>query len=81
MASIQPLRPTRMAVEAREAPRPCADQIRLNAALDGAIGGRLRDRAPAFAATLARGSSDQAAFARLAPETHAGGACPDEREH
>ena len=73
MIPTQSPQATRMIVEAREAPRLCAEQIRLNAALVGAIGRKLRDRAPAFAATLARGSSDQAAaFAKFALETHAG---------
>jgi glutamine---fructose-6-phosphate transaminase (isomerizing) len=66
---------TRMAEEALEAPARAAEQLRRNAALVRAAGQRLRDLAPPFAATLARGSSDQAAaFAKFVFETH--GAMP-----
>lgn len=62
-----------MAREAREAPARCAEQVRLNADLVREAGRTLRDLAPPFAATLARGSSDQAAaFAKFLLETHAG---------
>jgi glucosamine--fructose-6-phosphate aminotransferase (isomerizing) len=68
-----PLAETRMASEAREAPTRCAEQLRLNADLVRDAGKQLRDLAPPFAATLARGSSDQAAaFAKFLLETHAG---------
>ena len=64
---------TKMRREAGEAPQRAAEQIRLNAALMREIGARLRDTAPPFAATLARGSSDQAAaYAKFALEAHAG---------
>lgn len=63
---------TRMAREAREAPARAAEQLRRNADLVRDAGARLRDLAPPFAATLARGSSDQAAaFAKILLETHA----------
>lgn len=63
---------TRMAEEARQAPARAAEQLRRNADLVRAAGRRLRDLAPPFAATLARGSSDQAAaFAKFLFETHA----------
>lgn len=63
---------TRMAREAREAPARAAEQVRRNADLVRDAGARLRDLAPPFAATLARGSSDQAAaFAKMLLETHA----------
>jgi glucosamine--fructose-6-phosphate aminotransferase (isomerizing) len=68
-----PLAETRMAREAREAPTRCAEQLRLKADLVRDAGKQLRDLAPPFAATLARGSSDQAAaFAKFLLETHAG---------
>lgn len=60
-----------MAQEAREAPQRCVDQLRRNADLVRDAGRRLRELAPPFAATLARGSSDQAAaFAKFLLETH-----------
>jgi len=63
--------PTKMAQEAREAPARAAEQLRRNADLVRAAGQRLRDLSPPFAATLARGSSDQAAaFAKFLLETH-----------
>lgn len=63
---------TQMAREAREAPLRCVEQLRLNADLVREAGQALRDLAPPFAATLARGSSDQAgAFAKFLLETHA----------
>lgn len=63
---------TQMAREAREAPARCAEQLRLNAQLVRDAGRRLRELAPPFAATLARGSSDQAAaFGKFLLETHA----------
>ncbi|WP_232491848.1 SIS domain-containing protein [Novosphingobium kaempferiae] len=62
-----------MAREAREAPSRAAEQLRANTGLVREAGARLRDLAPPFAATLARGSSDQAAaFAKFLLETHAG---------
>lgn len=62
---------TQMAREAREAPARCVDQLRRNATLVRAAGEQLRALAPPFAATLARGSSDQAAaFAKFLLETH-----------
>jgi glucosamine--fructose-6-phosphate aminotransferase (isomerizing) len=62
-----------MASEAREAPALCLAQLRLNAGLMREAGKRLRDLAPPFAATLARGSSDQAAgFAKFLLETRVG---------
>ena len=69
-----PSRPeTLMAREAREAPRRCVEQLRLNADLVRDAGRQLRELAPPFAATLARGSSDQAAaFAKFLLETHGG---------
>jgi glucosamine--fructose-6-phosphate aminotransferase (isomerizing) len=64
---------TQMAREAHEAPDRCAEQLRLNAQLMREAGRRLRALAPPFAATLARGSSDQAAaFAKFLLEAHAG---------
>ena len=64
---------TLMAREAREAPLRCTEQLHRNAELVRAAGQRLRELAPPFAATLARGSSDQAAaFAKFLLETHAG---------
>ncbi|MXP26580.1 SIS domain-containing protein [Altererythrobacter indicus] len=50
-----------MSKEAHEAPTRCAEQLRLNSDLVRDAGARLRELAPPFAATLARGSSDQAA--------------------
>lgn len=62
-----------MAQEAREAPARVTEQLRLNADVVREAGKRLRDLAPPFAATLARGSSDQAAaFAKFLLEAHAG---------
>ena len=64
---------TMMARETAEAPARAVEQLRLNAGLVRAAGQRLREIAPPFAATLARGSSDQAAaFAKFLFETHAG---------
>jgi len=64
---------TKMASEAREAPALCARQLQCNAALMRDAGRRLRALAPPFAATLARGSSDQAAgFAKFLLETRLG---------
>ncbi|WP_404477397.1 SIS domain-containing protein [Novosphingobium sp. BL-52-GroH] len=64
---------TQMAREAREAPARCVEQLRRNADLVREAGRRLRALAPPFAATLARGSSDQAAaFAKFLLETRAG---------
>ena len=61
---------TLMAREAAEAPERCAHQIARNADLVRAAGQRLRALAPPFVATLARGSSDQAAaFAKILLET------------
>jgi glucosamine--fructose-6-phosphate aminotransferase (isomerizing) len=63
---------TLMVREAREAPRRCVEQLARNADLVRDAGARLRALAPPFAATLARGSSDQAAaFAKFLLETHA----------
>jgi glucosamine--fructose-6-phosphate aminotransferase (isomerizing) len=65
-------RATLMAREAAEAPGRCAVQIARNADLIRDAGARLRALAPPFAATLARGSSDQAAaFAKVLLETRA----------
>lgn len=62
-----------MAQEANEAPSRAAEQLRLNTGLVREAGARLRTLSPPFAATLARGSSDQAgAFAKFLLETHAG---------
>jgi glucosamine--fructose-6-phosphate aminotransferase (isomerizing) len=62
---------TKMAQEAREAPARAAEQLRRNADLVRTAGQRLRDLSPPFAATVARGSSDQAAaFAKFLFETH-----------
>jgi len=64
---------TQMAREAREAPARCVEQLQRNADLVREAGRTLRELAPPFAATLARGSSDQAAaFAKFLLETHAG---------
>lgn len=61
-----------MAVEAAQAPELCAAQLALNADLMRDVGQRLRALSPPFVATLARGSSDQAAaFAKVLLETHA----------
>ncbi|KAB7647937.1 SIS domain-containing protein [Polymorphobacter fuscus] len=61
-----------MARETQAAPALCAAQIVRNAALMRATGARLRALAPPFAATLARGSSDNAAgFAKVLLETRA----------
>ncbi len=63
----------RMLIEARQAPDVCEAQLERNATLVREAGRRLRDLAPRFAATLARGSSDQAAgFAKHLLEIHAG---------
>ena len=65
--------PTIMARETAEAPARCAEQLKRNADLVREAGRRLRVLAPPFAATLARGSSDQAAaFAKVLLETRAG---------
>jgi glucosamine--fructose-6-phosphate aminotransferase (isomerizing) len=62
-----------MASEAHEAPALCIRQMHLNATLMREAGQRLRDLAPPFAATLARGSSDQAAgFGKFLLETRVG---------
>lgn len=61
MTENTPRTETLMSKEAREAPTRCAEQLRLNAHLVRDAGARLRELAPPFAATLARGSSDQAA--------------------
>lgn len=72
MSSIPPETPTRMASEAAEAPERAARQLALNAGLVRDAGRRLRELAPPFAATLARGSSDHAAaFGKVLLETHA----------
>ncbi len=64
---------TQMAQEAREAPARAAEQLRRNAGLMREVGRRMRALSPPFAATLARGSSDQAAaFAKFLLEMHAG---------
>lgn len=64
---------TIMAREIAEAPARCEAQIARNADLVREAGRRLRALAPPFAATLARGSSDQAAaFAKMLLETRAG---------
>lgn len=69
--SSSPPTATKMAQEAREAPARAAGQLRRNAGLVRDAGQRLRDLSPPFAATLARGSSDQAAaFAKFVFETH-----------
>ena len=61
-----------MMAEALSAPALCAEQVRLNADLMQATGKRLRALMPSFAATLGRGSSDQAAaFAKFLLETRA----------
>ncbi|WP_233497322.1 SIS domain-containing protein [Novosphingobium sp. MD-1] len=73
--TIETLAPgaTRMAAEALSAPALCARQLQLNTNLVRDAGQRLRALAPPFAATLARGSSDQAAaFAKFLLETKAG---------
>lgn len=73
MTITPPETTTRMAEEALEAPARCAEQLRRNAGIVREAGRRLRDLTPPFAATLARGSSDQAAaFAKFLLETHAG---------
>ncbi|MFL0415882.1 SIS domain-containing protein, partial [Sphingomonas sp. 179-A 2A2 NHS] len=59
-----------MAHEAGEAARVCEEQVTLNAELMRDTGARLRALDAPFAATLARGSSDQAAaFAKVLFET------------
>lgn len=64
---------TLMAREAAEAPGRCEAQVTRNAGLMRQAGQRLRALAPPFAATLARGSSDQSAsFAKFLLETRAG---------
>ncbi|NWK94367.1 iron dicitrate transport regulator FecR [Sphingobium lactosutens] len=61
-----------MARETAEAPDRCETQIARNADVMREAGQRLRALAPPFAATLARGSSDQAAaFAKILLETRA----------
>ena len=63
---------SRMAHEAGEAAAVCEAQIARNAVLMRALGTRLRALDAPFAATLARGSSDQAAaFAKVLFETRA----------
>ena len=52
---------TLMRDECAEAPDRVADALRADGALLAALGTALRDRPPAFAATVARGSSDNAA--------------------
>nr|WP_314468140.1 SIS domain-containing protein [uncultured Novosphingobium sp.] len=67
-----PASTTQMSREAREAPARCVEQLRRNADIVREAGRKLRELAPPFAATLARGSSDQAAaFAKFLLETHA----------
>jgi glucosamine--fructose-6-phosphate aminotransferase (isomerizing) len=69
----EPLPMTQMLTEALQAPARCEEQLSRNAALVREAGQRLRALAPPFAATLARGSSDQAAaFAKHLLEVHAG---------
>lgn len=64
---------TLMRAEMLEAPARCREQLARNADLMRAAGERLRALAAPFAATLARGSSDQAAaFAKVLLETRAG---------
>ncbi len=61
-----------MAREAAEAAEMCVRQVALNAELMRRVGARLRALDAPFAATLARGSSDQAAaFAKVLFETRA----------
>ncbi len=72
-SGVTPRPETLMAREAREAPARCVEQLRSNAGLVREAGRQLRALAPPFAATLARGSSDQAAaFAKFLFETHRG---------
>ncbi|QIG81895.1 SIS domain-containing protein [Sphingosinithalassobacter tenebrarum] len=62
-----------MLSEAAESPERCEAQIAANADLMRALGKRLRALDPDFMATLARGSSDQAAgFAKVLTETRGG---------
>lgn len=62
-----------MVSEAAESPERCEAQIAANADLLRDLGQRLRALDPPFVATLARGSSDQAAsFAKAMLETHGG---------
>ena len=64
---------SRMLTEAREAPGVCRGQLSLNSECVREAGRRLRELSPPFAATLARGSSDQAAlFAKHLLEIYAG---------
>ncbi|MEH3038244.1 MAG: SIS domain-containing protein [Sphingomonas adhaesiva] len=64
---------TLMRAEMLEAPLRVREQLTRNADLVRAAGERLRALGPPFAATLARGSSDQAAaFAKVLLETRAG---------
>lgn len=64
---------TLMAREAAEAPGRVAAQLLANRAVMRDAGQRLRDLSSPFAATLARGSSDQAAaFAKFLAETRGG---------
>ncbi|WP_239026435.1 SIS domain-containing protein [Novosphingobium decolorationis] len=73
MHSKRPDLTTQMAREAAEAPHRASEQLHRNAALVREAGARLRRLAPPFAATLARGSSDQAAgFGKFLLERHAG---------
>ena len=61
-----------MSREAQEAPERCLAQFARNRVLMQEVGARLRALCPPFAATLARGSSDQAAaFAKVLFETRA----------
>ncbi|MCW3838114.1 SIS domain-containing protein [Sphingomonas canadensis] len=65
--------PSLMVTEAAESPERCEAQIAANAELMRDLGARLRKIDPPFVATLARGSSDQAAaFAKAVLETHGG---------
>ena len=59
-----------MLQETREAPQVIARQFRENAALSQALASALRERRPAYAVTVARGSSDHACtFLKYALET------------
>ena len=65
--------PSLMIREAAESPQRCEAQIAANAPLIRDLAARLRAIDPPFVATLARGSSDQAAaFAKAVLETHGG---------
>ncbi|QLG12725.1 SIS domain-containing protein (plasmid) [Deinococcus sp. D7000] len=66
MTTTDPL----MLQETREAPQVIARQLRENAALSEALAAALRERRPAYAVTVARGSSDHACtFLKYALET------------